>query len=87
MHNSILKIVVTAIFPFIILYGFYIQFFGEISPGGGFQAGAIFASAIIAYDIIFDSEHKEIDWSILYKFAISGVTLYLLVGFVAILFG
>jgi multicomponent Na+:H+ antiporter subunit B len=37
--------------PFIAAFAAYIQVFGEVGPGGGFQAGALFASAVIAYDI------------------------------------
>jgi multicomponent Na+:H+ antiporter subunit B len=37
--------------PFFLTFTLYIQVFGEIGPGGGFQAGALFASSIIAYDI------------------------------------
>lgn len=33
--------------PFIFLFALYVLFFGHHSPGGGFQAGAIMAAAVI----------------------------------------
>jgi len=35
------------LFPFILLFGFYVIFNGHISPGGGFQGGAILATGIL----------------------------------------
>jgi multicomponent Na+:H+ antiporter subunit B len=39
--------------PFILLYALYVQFHGDYSPGGGFQAGVIFAAALVLYTLIF----------------------------------
>ncbi len=50
----ILKQVISFIIPYVILYAIYIQLNGEYSPGGGFQAGVIFASAIIGFNLIND---------------------------------
>jgi len=35
------------LFPLIILFGFYVFIHGHLSPGGGFQGGAIIASAFV----------------------------------------
>lgn len=35
------------LYPFILLFGFYIILHGDVSPGGGFQGGAIIATAFI----------------------------------------
>jgi multicomponent Na+:H+ antiporter subunit B len=51
-YFSVLKIVISFIIPYLILYAIYIQLNVEVSPGGGFQAGVIFASGIIAFDLI-----------------------------------
>jgi multicomponent Na+:H+ antiporter subunit B len=50
---TIIKTTIPFIIPYIILYSVYIQLNGEVSPGGGFQAGVIFATGIIAYDLLF----------------------------------
>ena len=39
------------------LFALYVQFHGDYGPGGGFQAGVIFAAAIILYSLIFGFEH------------------------------
>ena len=55
-YFSVLKTVVSFIIPYLILYAIYIQLNGEVSPGGGFQAGVIFASGIIAFDLLNGSK-------------------------------
>ena len=51
--HVILRVVSKVLIPLIIVYGFYVHFHGEYSPGGGFQAGVVLASAIILYALIF----------------------------------
>ena len=48
-HNIVFKVVARFITPFILIYGLYVQLHGEYSPGGGFQAGVIFAAAFILF--------------------------------------
>ena len=50
---KVIKTIIPFITPYLVLYALYIQLNGEVSPGGGFQAGVIFATAIISYDLIF----------------------------------
>ncbi len=38
--------------PPILLFGLYVQFHGDFGPGGGFQAGVIFAAAFVLYALI-----------------------------------
>jgi multicomponent Na+:H+ antiporter subunit B len=54
----ILKTILGFIIAYIILYAVYIQLNGEDSPGGGFQAGVILATALIAFDLISGTNHK-----------------------------
>ncbi len=49
-----LRVVAKLLIPYILLYAFYVQWHGDYGPGGGFQAGVIFAAAIILYALIFD---------------------------------
>jgi multicomponent Na+:H+ antiporter subunit B len=51
-HHQPLRIVGKIAIPFILLFAFYVQFHGEYSPGGGFQAGALLAAAIILYGLL-----------------------------------
>lgn len=52
-HHLILRVVSKLLIPIITLYAFYVQFHGDYGPGGGFQAGVIFAVAVILYALIF----------------------------------
>ena len=52
-HLVILSIVTKLILRLILLFGLYVQFHGDYSAGGGFQAGVILASGFILYNIIF----------------------------------
>ena len=50
--QMILRIGAKTLFPFIIVYGLYVIFHGDLSPGGGFQGGVIIAAAFILYGLI-----------------------------------
>ena len=52
-EHLILRLVVKFLIPFILLFALYVQAHGDYGPGGGFQAGVIFASALILYGIVF----------------------------------
>lgn len=44
--SSIVKTIANISFPFITLYGLYIIAHGHVTPGGGFQGGAIVATGL-----------------------------------------
>ena len=52
-RNYVLRISLKPLIPLIMIFGLYVQFHGDFGPGGGFQAGVIFASGIILYALIF----------------------------------
>lgn len=58
-HLIIPRVMAKIMIPFILLYAFYVQFHGDYSPGGGFQAGVIFAAAVILYTLIFHVKEAE----------------------------
>lgn len=88
-HHLVLRVVSKLLIPFIILYGLYVQFHGDFSPGGGFQAGVIVASAIILYALIFGIERAKQVFkpSVLLVLAPLGVSVYALTGYAALLMG
>ena len=57
--NPILRVCTKVLFAPIILFGLYVQFHGDYSPGGGFQAGVIIASAFILYSVVFGLEEGK----------------------------
>ncbi len=85
----ILKAVTKIVIPYILLFAIYIQVNGEVSPGGGFQAGAILASTTIGYNIIYSNKLVQQDFkvSVLIITAALGVTIYGLTGIIAFLKG
>ncbi|WP_084419644.1 Na(+)/H(+) antiporter subunit B [Henriciella litoralis] len=52
-HHVVLRVVAKPLIPIIALFALYVQFHGDYSPGGGFQAGVILAVAVILYALIF----------------------------------
>ena len=52
-EKLILRVVSKALIPFILLFALYVQFHGDFGPGGGFQAGVLFAAGLILYGLIF----------------------------------
>ncbi len=85
-ENIILCIVTKLLIPLIILFALYVQFHGDYSPGGGFQAGVIFSSALILYRLIFGLEagNEVIPRPVLKLFASLGVLLYAGTGVAAL---
>ena len=55
----VLRVVTQGLLPFILLFGLYVQFHGDFGPGGGFQAGVIFATAFILFGLIFGLETTQ----------------------------
>jgi multicomponent Na+:H+ antiporter subunit B len=52
-HHVVLRVGVKLLIPMITLYAFYVQFHGDLGPGGGFQAGVILAVAVILHALVF----------------------------------
>jgi len=55
-HQSIPRVVSKLFIPPILLFALYVQFHGDFGPGGGFQAGVIFAAAVVLYALGFGVE-------------------------------
>ncbi len=88
-HHLILRVVTRFVLPFILLFALYVQFHGDFGPGGGFQAGVIFAAGMILYTLVFglDNATRVVPPSALRVLMASGVLLYLAVGFATVLLG
>lgn len=88
-HHTVLHVISKILVPLILLYALYVQFHGDYSPGGGFQAGVIFAAAFILYTMIYGLElaHKVIVPKALFIAMVIGVLLYLGTGIATLLMG
>lgn len=90
MHqHKILRVISKILIPPILLFALYVQFHGEYGPGGGFQAGVIFAAAIILYAMLFGLEtaRRVVNLGVVRMLSALGVLLYASVGLVSLLEG
>jgi multicomponent Na+:H+ antiporter subunit B len=87
--NGILRIVARFLIPLIMLFALYVQFHGEYSPGGGFQAGVVFAAAWILFALIYglDAALEIVPARAQYVGACLGVLLYSTVGVLGVALG
>ena len=85
----ILREVCKIIIPAVLLFALYVQFHGEYGPGGGFQAGVIFAAGVILYALVFGRETAQriLPLATVQIFIAAGVLLYAGVGVGTILLG
>ena len=88
-HHLVLRVIAKLLIPLILLFALYVQFHGDYGPGGGFQAGVIFASGFILYSLIFgvDNARSVISFNLLRIISASGLLLYIGVGVVALISG
>ncbi len=88
-ENTILWASARPLIPFIMVFALYVQFHGDYGPGGGFQAGVIFASALVLYGLLVDQEtaRKVLPPRPLAILISGGVLLYGSVGVVSTLMG
>jgi len=75
--------------PFILMFGLYVQFHGDFGPGGGFQAGVIFAAGFILYAIVYgvDTARKVAPMPLVRALVALGLLLYAGTGVAGILLG
>jgi len=88
-REVIIKVVCQKLIPLILLFALYVQFHGDFGPGGGFQAGAIFSAGFILYSLIFgfDKFVSTISPRLLELISVTGVLLYIGVGFLCMMLG
>lgn len=87
--NGILRIVARFLIPLIMLFALYVQFHGDYSPGGGFQAGVIFAAAWILFVLIYglDAGLAVIPERVMFVLSACGALLYALIGVLGVVLG
>jgi multicomponent Na+:H+ antiporter subunit B len=85
----VLRSVVKPLLPLILIFGLYVQFHGDFGAGGGFQAGVIFATAFVLYELVFGegSARAVVPPGWLHRLAALGVLIYGGVGVYSLLAG
>lgn len=88
-HFLIPRVVGRLLIPFILLFGLYVQFHGDYGPGGGFQAGAIIAAAMMLYSLLEGQAQalKVLPQRVLTGLIAGGALLYGAVGVATMLLG
>ena len=88
-HHYVLRVVSKILIPPILLFALYVQFHGDFGPGGGFQAGVIFAAAFVLYALVFGlaAARQVVSDTVLRIVSALGVLLYAGVGIVNMLKG
>lgn len=85
----ILRVGAKILIPFILIFALYVQFHGDYGPGGGFQAGVIFAAAFVLYALIYGLGNvvKVLPPKAAYVCGALGVSIFVGVGFVTMAMG
>ena len=88
-QHKVLRIVGKILIPPILIFALYVQFHGDFGPGGGFQAGVIFAAALILYCMLFGVRiaKQVINLAVVRVLAALGVLIYGSTGLVSLLGG
>ena len=88
-HHLVLRVIAKMLIPLILVFALYVQFHGDYGPGGGFQAGVIFAAGFILYGLIFglDKLRKVAPPAVIEVLVAAGVLLYAGVGVAGLLLG
>lgn len=87
--SRIVRSTANIIFPFILVFGFYIIIHGHLTPGGGFQGGAVAATGFVLMLVAFSPEAIKERFSVnsmKYTEAL-GLLLFIITAFIAIALG
>ena len=88
-HHLILRVITKLLVGTIFLFALYVQFHGDYSPGGGFQAGVIMAVGFIIYGLVFTLKNAKMvfpPWMV-HKIVALGVLIYAGTGVYSLLTG
>ena len=88
-RDIILRVVAKLLIPIALIFALYVQFHGELGPGGGFQAGVIIAAAVVLHALIFglmSARRLVPEWLVETMVAL-GVLVYAGVGVAGLLLG
>lgn len=85
----VLRVVSRLIIPIIMLFALYVQFHGEYSPGGGFQAGIVFSAGFIVYTLLYglDAAQRALSPPVVHTLSAVGVLVFLGFGYACMALG
>ncbi len=81
--SEILQTTISKLFPFIVVFSFYLFSYGPVSPGGGFQAGVIFGTIIVIFEMCYERQFmSELFYSVIELAGVVFLLVSMAVGFV-----
>lgn len=88
-NDIVLRIIAKLLIPVALIFALYVQFHGELGPGGGFQAGVIIAAAVVFHALIFglDSTRRVVPEGLVEVMVALGVLVYAGIGVAGMLLG
>lgn len=88
-QQIILRVVAKWMLPLIMVFALYVQFHGDYGPGGGFQAGVIFAAGVILYTMLYglSTTQKVFGRELMELLSAVGVLIYGGVGITCMMLG
>ena len=88
-REAIPRVVIKLLLPFVLMFALYVQFHGELGPGGGFQAGVIIGAAVVLYGLIFglSEAQRVVPLRVIEIMIPLGVFIYGAVGVFGLLLG
>jgi multisubunit Na+/H+ antiporter MnhB subunit len=83
MLSKIVRTVANQLIVFILIFGLYVIVHGHLTPGGGFQGGAVVVSGVVMLLVAFNSEtlKKWLHERVLTIMESSGALLFAILGF------
>lgn len=86
MLTKIVRTVANQLILFIVIFGLYVIVHGHITPGGGFQGGAVVVSGIVMLLVVFGSQDikKSLRERVLSITESSGALMFIILAFIGI---
>lgn len=83
MMSKIVRTISTFLVLFIFIYGLYIIMHGHLTPGGGFQGGAVFASGVALLIVAFGARkvHQSLEERYLSVLESGGALIFISLAF------
>jgi energy-converting hydrogenase B subunit I len=86
MLTKVVRTVANKLILFIAIFGLYVIAHGHITPGGGFQGGAVIVSGIVMLLVAFNSQElkKSLRERVLSIMESSGALIFIILAFIGI---
>jgi energy-converting hydrogenase B subunit I len=86
MLTKIVRTVANQLIVFILIFGLYVIAHGHLTPGGGFQGGAVIVSGVVMLLVAFSSQElkKSLRERVLSIMESSGAIIFIILAFIGI---